>query len=105
MAPNKVRIGGVTKQTFMEADTHTKDGLLFDMLAEIKDSTCQKIEEVRGALIDCQQNREKVVKGFDDRLKTVEEARKKDRKKDTAIAGGGGVVGGFIAMVAKWLWS
>jgi hypothetical protein len=70
-------VGNVSRATWMHADTETKDGLLFDMLASIY-------------LKSCDHSR---------RIKSLEKARKADR----AVSAGAGAIGGFLAVLAKIL--
>lgn len=79
---------GVSRDTYVNADQKTNRGLTFDMLDSIQAS----LEEMKNAHIEHM----KVCNG---RFKVIEGRR----KKDTAIASGSGVIGGFLAVASTWI--
>jgi len=72
-------IGGVSKETFMDAAGHTKDGFLFDMLAAMDNRVSEYCDDIN---------------------KRIAKLEAK-RKTDTAVAAGSGFAGGFVAVLGK----
>ena len=73
--------GGIEKETFVNADEHTRWALTYDMLRAIHD-------KLDGQLRVCEP-----------RFQSLEKAK----RKQTAYATAGGFGGGIIAFLTQWL--
>lgn len=78
----------VERDTYISADPKTTKALTYDMLRNIRESIDEMNEAYSAHLGSC-----------DSRFKVLENRR----KKDTAIASGSGVIGGFIAVATTWI--
>ena len=81
-------MNGITKQTFQAADEKTRLDILFDLL----ENTYIDIQKIKVSL-------QKHPTNCEERFKKIE----KGRANDTAVSAGSGFVGGFVAIVAKFL--
>jgi len=80
------KINDITRDTFDTLDTDGKLGVLFDGLAGIKNRQDGDHENCVQQVNICRK-----------KFKTLEDRR----ILNTAAAGGGGIIGGFLAMAAK----
>lgn len=79
---------GITKDTYVNADSKTTKALTYDMLNDIGKS----IEDMKKVHVEHLEVCNKRFKGLESR-----------RKKDTVIASGSGVIGGFLAVTSTWI--
>ena len=77
---------GITKETFKEADTHTKLDILFDYIKDI---------------YNLQETQNGTFLNHIDVCNAKFYKLNKKKMKDTAIASGFGFIGGFSAVLAK----
>ena len=81
---------GVTKSTFEQASSKTQMLLLFDLLTKTN-------EIISDHVTDQKTSQKERLQGCNDRFIKLE----KRKKVDVAVAGAGGFIGGFIAVIAK----
>lgn len=80
----------ISRESFESADEHTRQLLIFDLLTEQREILKDHIVAQKDVCkIHCD--------GCDERFKRIE----KRKYVDAGLAAGGGMVGGFIAVIAK----
>lgn len=74
-------MNGITRDTYRDLDTDSKLNVLFDYMHEIHDCACST----------------------DQKFNDFEKKYDNRKRFDTTIAGTSGFIGGFIAVLVKWI--
>lgn len=99
MAPNSRMIGGISKDTFVQADSQTRAALLFDILSHMSDKMCHQPELCQSQQEACMRKMAEVER----RVEKIQESHNSELKKNSVLAGITGFFGGAAAMIVKLL--
>lgn len=86
---------GLSLQTYIEADEMTRRRMTFEILLHLKDRLDQQPAF-------CVKQMDRCEKRMDSQGADIKQL-KNDRVKNAAKATGGGIIGGFLAVLVKWI--